>query len=330
MIVDLCAGAGGFTEAARLANLEVTLAVDVDLDRARTYALNHGPHIVVADVNREVVAEGPAWGIVCGPPCQPFSDGAEARAKANGGAADPRNAIPGFVNYVRALRPEWFVLENVPGLKTRHRGYFSSVLAELQGLGYYVDHVVLDASRFGVPQKRRRLFVAGRRDGRYWPWPQGGKSTAWGKVLLPLLEAREPDRDGLPNWVTSRREVPDYALVGPQLSNNGDTVVFRTAGRPAYTITRSGVGENGRRFLVKLPGDRIYALNDEECALLQGFRPDYRFSSGAEIGDAVPPPLGAAVIRAVALLDFPWGSAGRCRAGSDLAKCGVAPAPGGA
>jgi site-specific DNA-cytosine methylase len=323
VIIDLCAGAGGFTEAARLAGLEVMLAVDVDPARARTYALNHGRHVVVADVNREVVAARPAWGIVCGPPCQPFSDGAEARAGAKEGAADPRNAIPGLVSYIRALRPDWFVMENVPGLKTRHRGYFSSILAELLGLGYYVDHVVLDASRFGVPQKRRRLFVAGRRDGRYWSWPQGGESTPWGEALLPLLEGRAPDRDGLPNWVTSRREVPDYAMVGPQLSNNGDTVVFRTAGRPAYTITRSGVGENGRRFLVKLPGNRVYALRNEECALLQGFRPGYYFSSGAEIGDAVPPPLGAAVVRAVALLDFPQGSAGQCGMGSNFANCEV-------
>jgi DNA (cytosine-5)-methyltransferase 1 len=299
-VIDLCCGAGGFTEAARLVGLNVLLAVDVDSSRTNTYALNHDSRVVVADINREVVASGPAWGIIGGPPCQPFSRVPGCPAE---GAVDARNAIPGFINHIRALRPEWFVLENVASLKSHHWGYFLGILAELRGLGYYVDHAVLNAAHFGVPQRRRRLFVAGRRDGWYWVWPQGaGREAAWGEALLPLLEAREPDRDWLPDWVISRAQVPDYAMINPQLSGPGPNwkVQWRTADKPAYTITVSGTGRN---YLVKLPGDGVYVLNERECALLQGFRPDYRFSSGAEIGDAVPPPLGAAVIRAVALLD---------------------------
>ena len=298
-VFDLCSGPGGLTQGAKAAGLEVVFALEHDPAVAATYARNHGRHAVIGDVNEmhpAAVALRPD-GIVAGPPCQPFSDGG-----LNLGAGDERNAMPGVLRWIEYHRPAWFVIENVPGLKSRHRDYLGGVLTQLRSAGYFVDWVILDASRFGVPQRRKRLFIAGRRDGRLWAWPQStAQPMAWGPVLIPLLMHRAPDSAVLPQWATSRRHIPEYSMICSQLSQgkgNVHTVVYRLAHEPAYTITKAGNGKK-RSGYVRLPNG-CYRLRKNEVALLQGFPADYYFDNGGEVGDAVPPPLAQMVLRAVA------------------------------
>ena len=98
-----------------------------------------------------------------GTPCQSFSI-----AGKRGGTADERGALMyAYLGIVEIYRPRWIIWENVPGVLSSNSGYdFTSFLAGLEDCGYGWAYRVLDAQYFGVPQRRRRVFVIGHSDNR--------------------------------------------------------------------------------------------------------------------------------------------------------------------
>ena len=99
--------------------------------------------------------------LVGGTPCQSFSI-----AGKRGGIADERGALMyAYLGIVETYRPRWIVWENVPGVLSSNSRYdFTSFLAGLEECGYGWAYRVLDAQYFGVPQRRRRVFVVGHSD----------------------------------------------------------------------------------------------------------------------------------------------------------------------
>jgi DNA (cytosine-5)-methyltransferase 1 len=167
-VVSLFCGAGGLDLGFLLAGFEVAWANDFDKDAVETYIRNLGPHAVCRDIRGVGPEEIPDADVVIGgPPCQSWS-----LAGKRLGAADERNMWPEFVRVVREKRPAWFLAENVPGLLSWGGGaYFRGLLAEFEALGYAVQYAVLDAASYGVPQRRRRVFIVGNRTGKAFPWP---------------------------------------------------------------------------------------------------------------------------------------------------------------
>ena len=98
-----------------------------------------------------------------GTPCQSFSI-----AGKRGGIADERGALMyAYLGIAETYRPRWVIWENVPGVLSSNSGYdFTSFLAGLEECGYGWAYRVLDAQYFGVPQRRRRVFVVGHIDNR--------------------------------------------------------------------------------------------------------------------------------------------------------------------
>jgi DNA (cytosine-5)-methyltransferase 1 len=95
-----------------------------------------------------------------GPPCQPFSQSHDGE-----GRYDERDMIPEFLRAVAELMPRLFVMEEVQTLTwKRHADYLEMVEDHMRALGYRVEHQVLDASKFGLGQARKRLFVVGVRE----------------------------------------------------------------------------------------------------------------------------------------------------------------------
>jgi DNA (cytosine-5)-methyltransferase 1 len=96
--------------------------------------------------------------LVGGTPCQSFSV-----AGLRAGLNDPRgNLMLEFGALAKRLQPKWLVWENVPGVLSSNGGKdFGSFLAMLGELGYGFAYRILDAQHFGVPQRRRRVFVIG-------------------------------------------------------------------------------------------------------------------------------------------------------------------------
>ena len=107
--------------------------------------------------------------IAGGPPCQGFSFAGKRSS------SDPRNKLfERYVSFVGLIKPKFLVLENVPGMKIAHaragsvsvrsaRTYYDKLHAALSERGYVVEPMDLDATNFGVPQRRNRLVVIGVR-----------------------------------------------------------------------------------------------------------------------------------------------------------------------
>lgn len=96
--------------------------------------------------------------LAAGSPCQSFSV-----AGRRAGVDDPRGVLAfEFIRICAALRPRWFLFENVPGILSSAGGRdWAAWLEAASQCGYHVAHRVLDARYFGVPQRRRRVFAAG-------------------------------------------------------------------------------------------------------------------------------------------------------------------------
>lgn len=134
------------------------------------------------------------FGIIGGPPCPDFSS-----AGLHKGTQGSNGILSGYyASRILALKPTFFVLENVPGLlrTAKHRAYLSELLQRLEGR-YSLDVNVLNALNFGVPQDRNRVFVIGFR--RDWLDKERGLSVPtrgehWGTALdaLKLRLFRDP------------------------------------------------------------------------------------------------------------------------------------------
>ena len=160
--VDLCCGIGGFHLACAKQGGVCVQACDIDEGARAIYELNHGLR-PEADVNKIVPPPltNKTIDLVCfGNPCQSFSSIGKRR-----GLTDPRGKVFfAICRYLEQARPGSFLMENVKGLAHINGGRdFRAMLAKLEGLGYTVSWAVLNASSFGVPQSRERVFVVGCR-----------------------------------------------------------------------------------------------------------------------------------------------------------------------
>jgi DNA (cytosine-5)-methyltransferase 1 len=179
LAVDLFAGAGGLAVGLEQAGFDVVAAVEYDPVHAATHAYNFPLTDVLcrkaedvtpddiraaAERGRHLHGHAGQWDgridlLVGGPPCQGFSLIGKRLVD------DPRNQLVfRFFELVRDLRPRYFVMENVPGMKIGgHSSILAALMAEFEAARYQLVKPVrvLDAADFGVPQRRKRVFLLG-------------------------------------------------------------------------------------------------------------------------------------------------------------------------
>ena len=165
--LDLCSGLGGISVAAQKLGLHIVAGVDVNVDALKTFSKNFsGARPIQGSVRSKVVlkqcekllepfkAAGKSTVILSGPPCQGFS------AAGSRNPADRRNQV--LVAVARAisrLQPDCALIENVSMLlASKHDDRVEKFEEVLNDGGFCVTHLVLDASEFGVSQKRKRAF----------------------------------------------------------------------------------------------------------------------------------------------------------------------------
>ncbi|TRV80462.1 DNA cytosine methyltransferase [Streptomyces sp. 130] len=162
--IDLFAGAGGATLGLAKAGFRVLGAVEIDPSAAATHAKNHPDSqlwesdirsLRATSMRRELgLAPGELTLLKTCPPCQGFSSLASGRGLTD---QERNDLVIHTVRFVRAFLPRAVLLENVPGLSKDARLAF--VRDSLHSLGYATQVYEFQASRFGVPQRRRRLIM---------------------------------------------------------------------------------------------------------------------------------------------------------------------------
>ena len=167
--IDLFAGAGGLSYGLSQAGFNVVLGVDIDKDASTTLKNNsENMTVITSDIisldPEEAISEagfstGEIDVVAGGPPCQGFSkSNTRTRSMKN-----PLNHLyKEFFVFVKLLNPSVFILENVAGLKTFKKGdVLTDMLNTAINIGYHPQWAILDAADFGVPQRRKRVFIIG-------------------------------------------------------------------------------------------------------------------------------------------------------------------------
>ena len=183
--------------------------------------------------------------LVGGTPCQSFSV-----AGLRKGLDDPRgNLMLTYLGIADHYKPKWLVWENVPGVLSSKGGRdFGAFLGALVELGYGFAYRVLDAQYFGVPQRRRRVFVVAHlgdwrpaaavlfeRESLQRNPKTGGRA---GKRVAVSTESRSPDGSPTVGSLLAR----DYKGIGNQDLKDGRTLVLEPFTGSGFADYKNGVG----------------------------------------------------------------------------------------
>ncbi len=339
VVVDYFCGAGGVTCGALAAGAIVACGIDSDSRAERTYMANNRDPAGVAvpfvarrveelspDVVKEHLASYPnqATLFVGCPPCQPFTNLRTDKKRSH----PSRETLASFIDHVVALRPEFVLVENVPGIRAKKYGdLWAESIRRLHNRGYRVRFEVVNAAQYGVAQKRMRtLLVAAAESAPPWPAPthpaeedfRTVRDALDGSELCPLGAGQKSEDDDLHEAsmlselnlrriraITrpggTRTEWPPELWLDCYRNHQGHTDVYGRMAwdKPAPTLTTRFVSLSNGRF-GHPEEDR--AITPREGALLQTFPPDYRFLHESRevnvvhIGNAVPPVLARAFI----------------------------------
>lgn len=203
-VVDLFSGPGGLSTGFSDIGFQIVAAVDKSEPAVETYRYNHDHeplHRDIRETDTDEILDHIAQQerdpdkvdvVIGGPPCKGFSTAnMQTRSPDN-----PKNDLfMHFLRFVRDLDPQVAVMENVPGLLSmgNQEGDVKKIIKnELRSFGYTVQHRVLNAEKYGVPQARSRVFFIGVKDGTP-PFPapshtDGGKQ----KTLTNATDDLEP------------------------------------------------------------------------------------------------------------------------------------------
>ncbi|MCL1982416.1 MAG: DNA cytosine methyltransferase [Clostridiales bacterium] len=345
--ISLFSGAGGCSLGFAKCGVDIIAAYDNNQSAIDTYNLNFGGNkcfnvdLAKCDFDEIRMDLGLERGqldlIIGGPPCQGFT------TAGNRSVEDVRNKLVG--NYARALElifPRWFVMENVEGILTTAGGsYLVEFLNNMIRLGYSVSLEKIYAHEYGVPQRRKRVFIVGNREGKSFSFPQrlsnaygaiyrNGVHTLWDAIGdlensdLPELDHTQKKEVGIRLERIRALKVGQTMKDLPQELQH--TSFKRRANRrvcdgtpsekrggapsglkrlsydePALTITSSSISE-----FVHPTKDRMLTLR--ECARIQTFPDTFMFTGtdqqkAMQIGNAIPPLLAYYIAKQIAICD---------------------------
>lgn len=333
-VIDLFCGAGGLSYGFQRAGFNVLVGIDNDAKALETFELNHrGSKVICGDITQISYEKDikPLLGgkkidvIVGGPPCQGMSLSGPRKFD------DPRNKLYlSYIRLVQEIKPQSFVIENVPGLIGLFGGQIrDSIIEKFTTMGYKIVYKILSSDEYGVPQRRKRVIFVGTKIGKY-EYPSQSKDIITCSMALsdlPTLEntlgeevseyilppqndyqkLMRKNSDVIFNHVAANHsdKVRDIISMVPDGGNYKDlpeeyrnTRNFHVAwtrfasDKPAPTI------DTGHRHHFHYKYNRVPTVR--ECARLQSFPDDFKFLGNKtqqfrQVGNAVPPLMAQAI-----------------------------------
>lgn len=297
--IDLFCGIGGFRSALQKQGMECVFSSDIDKNAQEQYYRNFGerPEGDITEIPEKKI---PKHDILCaGFPCQSFSISGKKL-----GVNDDRGRL--FYEIVRIAeyhQPYVLLLENVKNIiSIDNGGMIKTIQTKLNEIGYNVYYNVLNASHFGVPQSRERVyFVCLRKDTgvEYHLNYKAPKKTMKKIYLENILEKNVED-----NLFIDRDDIQfkddlqvDYDLkpirIGIVNKGGQGERIYSPKG---HSITLSAYGGGvGAKTGLYLIDDKIRRLSINECKAVMGFNKDHKVSEGiqgyTQLGNAVIPSM---------------------------------------
>lgn len=278
--VDLFAGCGGLSLGFQRAGINVEAGFDNWQPAVDTYNLNldHEAHrLDLGDVQTTIEALAPIMpgidGIIGGPPCQDFSSAGKRKE------GDRADLTEKFADIVKHFKPRFFVMENVERAKISRA--FGRAVETMRSAGYGITPIVLDASKCGVPQRRKRLITVGflesNHDDEFRPFIESH--------LAPTsMTMREYFGENI-NFEHYYRHPRSYARRGV-FSIDEPSPTIRGVNRPIPSGYPGHPGDTA-------PIQSVRTLTTRERASIQTFPDDFQFAGARTtqeqmIGNAVP------------------------------------------
>lgn len=333
--ISLFSGAMGLDIGLMEAGIDITIGQDFDAYCVQTMRAN-GHKGLLGDIRNldptEILREsgmqpGEPFLICGGPPCQPFSTAGKRL-----GINDPRGSL--FLDFVRmidAIRPRFFVMENVKGLmssplkdengENTESKVIDVILDEFKKLNYKTVYGVLDAVNYGVPQFRERFILIGSRDNEdiFLPLPthfrvHQNKKYRW-KTLgdaIRDIEDIEGECDAFSesrlkylkmvpeggNWRNLPEDIVQDAMGGAYKSGGGKVGFYRrlSYAQPSPTVVTSPI----QKATMMCHPTKDRPLSVAEYARIQQFPDNWKLigntaSKYKQIGNAVPVGLARAI-----------------------------------
>ncbi|QDY81965.1 DNA cytosine methyltransferase [Paenibacillus polymyxa] len=236
--IDLFAGAGGLSQALKSTGFSVLGAIEYEKTFASTYQENHGDHVWVGDitdVNCSDFAE--KFNVVpreldllagCSP-CQGFSKQFKYKKNKKNRVReeDPRNLLVfQYLRFVLYFQPKYLFFENVPGI-VAHPWIFRLFVSKLSSPqrkfpGYNIRYETINAADYGVPQRRKRFVLLGKRKDIF-----GGQTI---EEIFPAATHGDPTLlDGNENiqpWVTLEEAIGHLPRLEAGQIDNSDPLHF--------------------------------------------------------------------------------------------------------
>lgn len=336
--IDLFCGCGGLSYGFECAGVNILLGIDNDATALRAFENNHkNAKTICGDITtttlsdiKKHIGDKKIDLIIGGPPCQGMSLSGPRKFD------DPRNKL--YLSYIRLveeIKPEAFVIENVPGLVGLFKGQIKdSIIERLTALGYDVQYKILCSADYGVPQSRRRVVFVGLKDKSFDFDNIKSKETVTCEMALsdlpPLVETLGEDpaeyetnpKNSYQKLMRSNSKkvrnhiaashsdkvkhiislVPDggnYKDLPDEYKNSRNFHVAWTrfrSDKPAPTI------DTGHRHHFHYKYNRVPTVR--ECARLQSFPDDFIFEGNKtqqfrQVGNAVPPLMAQAIAEAL-------------------------------
>ena len=307
-------------------------ANDYDFDTCQTYRKNICPDapesVYYGDVRElDIPALGEIDAFAYGFPCNSFSNVGEHQGIAN----EKFGQLYWYgVEVLRAYRPQWFIAENVSGIRSAGSGDFQTILRDLRESGYKITPHLYKAEQYGIPQTRHRVIIVGIRDDLDVEFKIPDPAMYAGDISVATAFASI--KPGSPNSEVRKLNEKvvrrlSYIMPGENVwdaeeaGRLPDELKIRTKtkisqiyrklhpDKPAYTVTAAG---GGGTFMYHWENRE---LTNRERAKLQTFPDEYEFvgkysSVRKQIGMAVPCRLAnivtTAVLNSFAGIEYPY------------------------
>lgn len=308
-VIDLFCGAGGFSTGFMMSNsgtsetlcnakYNIVCGIDHSQSKIETYNSNHNNIGICADISNYKpedlnITNTSIDLIIGGPPCQGFSMAGKRDKK------DPRNSLfMEYLKFVKYFKPKMFIIENVQGILTmkteKNELVIDIIQTECNKIGYNIKYSKLIASDYGVPQKRKRVFIIGTKQDSdiniTFPVKTCIKPVPVKDFLIPKeeIDIKYFHSQKMIDGFNRRKE-------NNKLNNKGFGAQYLKMDEPSYTIS-ARYYKDGSDALVKYSDTEIRMLTEKECARIQSFPEDYNFIGSKkeiyeQIGNAVPPLL---------------------------------------
>ena len=292
---------------------DIVFSVDNDEYCTKIYNENFSHKCIVKDVRQIEIDKMPEFDMLIGGfPCQSFSISAQNPPRL--GYKDERGML--FFEMVKILKerqPRFFVAENVKGLLSANKGKaFPMIIKEFENAGYKVLHKLLNASEYGVPQKRERVIIVGFRDETdlaKFKYPTKVK-TSERKVLGDVIIEESNHDEGL---FFSEKAVAGMMAVREKMNKGRAMSLDEPCNTVSAHLAKVSLNSTDPVYMV---GERYRRFSTREAARIQSFPDTFKLDSVSQIrqykaiGNAVPPVMMWHIIQslkkvlAVHVVDF--------------------------